>query len=205
MSEEGNEPIVEPAPEPAPENPELVKYKNDMFKYKRELQDSQKKIDELVAQQNAAEEARLLEGENFKGLYEKTKEELDRIANEKKSIVESVMVDKKLSAVREFAAKNGITDEGMEDLEMLNMDDVVVETTSEGRINVHGADSWVENLKSRRPNWFGGKNPPNINNGTGNPALEDRTYSPRELLELQAKNPAMYRKIMTEKQNLIRR
>ena len=51
--------------------------------------------------------------------------------------------------------KSGIRPEAVDDLAMLSMNDVLVEHTSTGRVNVLGADRFIENLKQLRPHWFG--------------------------------------------------
>jgi hypothetical protein len=61
----------------------------------------------------------------------------------------------------------GIRKDALNDLDLLDFDEVIVETTSSGNINIIGADSAVKKLKSERPHWFGSKVGRNVNGNTG--------------------------------------
>ena len=73
--------------------------------------------------------------------------------------------DKKLSAVKALAVQMGLRKEAIADLEGLPLDDVAIETTSMGNVNVIGAETAVKNLKASRPHWFGQK-AASVNSGT---------------------------------------
>ena len=148
-------------PAPAPVEPELVpkeifdRYKSDVFKYKtkvealeKELED--KKLQSLKNSQNWEEIAKLKEQE-----AEEAKQDRDRLK-------QAVMDREKHSALRQEALKSGINPASIPDLELLDFAEISLETTSQGKIIVHGADKAIQNLKMLRPHWFHSK-PTTIN------------------------------------------
>ena len=89
-------------------------------------------------------------------------QELKAAIEREQRIKDGLVYEKKYSAVKEQAAKMGLLPTAVEDLNILDLSEVVVETTSTGRYNVLGADKFAEKLKTIRPHWFGA-NQPNVN------------------------------------------
>jgi hypothetical protein len=179
--------------------------RNDMFKYKRVAQESSQRLQELQAQIEAKNNEQLQEQGKHKEVAEHYKSKLDEVMADRDSILKAVVTDKKINAVRQEALKRNIREEALGDLDMLDMSDVVVETTDQGRYNILGADTFIENLSKNRSHWFKSSNPPKVNNSVGDfDNNTEKTYSPKEVLEIQKKNPELYKKIM-KNQNLIRR
>lgn len=81
-------------------------------------------------------------------------------------IQQSYISEKKFSAVKEHAVRLGIRKEALGDLEALSLDDVQVETTSMGRINIVGEASFAERLKTLKPHWFDSKPNTSVNMAT---------------------------------------
>jgi hypothetical protein len=67
---------------------------------------------------------------------------------------ESLIQEKKVSALIVEAQKHGINPQSIPDLELLDFPEISVETTSNGRVLVSGADRAVSKLKQIRPHWF---------------------------------------------------
>lgn len=122
--------------------------KADMLKFKKQARDLEKK--DKDAQLKALKE---------KQDWQKIAQLKEKEANEEKEknnrLLGSIISDKKISAIRTAAIKEGLLDSASDDLELISWDDVEVETTSTGRINVHGAEDAVKKLKSLKPHWFG--------------------------------------------------
>ncbi len=110
------------------------------------------------------EEQKLKETGQWKEAYER--EKANREENEQKiqRLNETFVTREKYMAVKSAAHKAGIKSES--DLEYLDLKDVLLETTSTGKINVIGADAFIEKIKTLKPHWFGDKNPPNVNTQT---------------------------------------
>lgn len=180
------------------------KTKNDMHKYKRQFSDSAKQIEELQARLNKVEEEKLQNSENYKELWEKEREQKLQIENKLKSFSNSVIEDKKMSAIKEYALKAGIDTEFVDMLEAFDTSDVLVERTTSGGFIVNGADTWVEGLKSSKPKMFQRKADPSINNSNPDSTTRSKVYSKKEVLELQKTDPAKYQDIIMNKRHLIK-
>jgi hypothetical protein len=122
----------------------------DLHKFKaraKELEDAVK----------ATHTKSMKEKEQWKELAELREKEAEDLKKEKTKIQESLIYDKKYSAVKEAALAAGIRKEAVTDLELLEFSEVQIETTSTGRINILGADKAVDRLKTLKPHWFGSK------------------------------------------------
>jgi hypothetical protein len=128
----------------------------DMHRFKEEAKKAKAELD-------AVKEAKLKEQNDWKALYDKRDQEAKEAAERETKLKNSFMGHQKYSAVKDAAIKAGIRD--VSDLSLMPLDDVQVETTSTGNINILGADLFVEKLKASRPHWFGSKTP-DVNTGT---------------------------------------
>lgn len=178
--------------------------KNDMHKFKREAAEAKQAKEE--AEKRAMEfETRALENqENYKELYEKQKGLTHGIESKYKELTSTIVNDRRMSAIKTEAMKLGINNDFVDLLEAFDTSDVLVETTSSGKITVSGADTWVETLKASKPSMFSKKEDPRINNKTGNYDGREKTYSPAEILKLEKDDPVKYREIVTTKRHLIK-
>lgn len=154
--------ITEPVAPNAPEEKqtaqevemvEKAKLKAALDEMHKEREARKKLEDKLKSQDlNAMKEKQ--EWQKIAELKEKEASEKDQELNTLRS---GLVYDRKFSAVREAAIKSGILESAIDDLEMLGFEEVAIETTSMGRINVIGADDFVSKLKLRKPHWFGKK------------------------------------------------
>ena len=127
----------------------------DMHKYKKSLR-------ELEAKQKDQELRVLKEKQDWQKIAElKEQEALDAIA-QKERMTKAVVNDKKMSAIREAAMKSGILETALDDIELIDLSEVQVETTSTGRINVLGVEDAIKRVKTLKPHWFG-KPPVKVN------------------------------------------
>lgn len=132
--------------------------KADLFKTKEKL----RKFEE---EKQAAADAQMKANNQFKELLEAREAELTELKTKDK-VKDKVIADTlKYSAVQEMAVKAGIRKEALKDLDLVALEDVQIETTSTGRMNVLGADKFVDRLKASRPHWFGAAGAPRINGG----------------------------------------
>lgn len=121
---------------------------SDLHKFKNEAQETKGKL-------KSFEEKALAEKEDWKSLAERHKQEAEEYKTESQRIKDSYLGEKKYTAVRDAALKLGMRPEALGDLDLLSLDGVVIETTSTGKVNVLGADGFIQNLKSMKPHWFG--------------------------------------------------
>jgi hypothetical protein len=131
-------------------DPDLERALRDLHKFKRlaaerdeELKAS--KVNELKRQEKWEELAKQYEQEAS-------------TERERASKLESgIQYDRKYNAVKDLALASGLRKEALSDLELLEFDDIELELTSTGRVNVLNADRAVERLKQSRPHWFGNR------------------------------------------------
>lgn len=121
----------------------------DMHKYKNEL-------NKLKSQLEADNLKRLKETEQWQSVAEMKEKEAMEALEEAERIKGAYINDRKMSAIREAAQKAGILPQALNDLELLNKwDDVSIETTSTGRVNVIGAEQALNKFKASKPYLFG--------------------------------------------------
>jgi hypothetical protein len=133
---------------------------DDMHRYKTEA-------NELKTRNSELEEEKLREKENWKSLAERYKTDADKYKAEAENGKSLFANTQKFNAVKKVALESGLLPEALDDLDLLNLDEVVVESTDHGRYAVHGVKEFVETLKQTKNHWFVKKQAPNVNSGGG--------------------------------------
>jgi len=166
MAEE-NTPTTEPTAEPggaqAPtaemvEKARLDHAVNDVHRYKGQVKELEDKI-------RIHEETVLQKNQEWQKLAERYQQEADQARTKTDQIQNAYLTDRKRSAVREEALKLGLRSEAVSDLGLLPLDEIQVQTTSDGQVNVLGADLFAKKLMATRPHWYGGKSAPQVATG----------------------------------------
>lgn len=134
--------------------------KNDMHEFKKKTADLQKTIDDMKVQGHKAKE-------DFKSLAEHHEARAKQYETELTGLKSGLIASKKTEALTAEAVKHGINPASIPDLELLDFDELTVETTSTGKILVSGADRAIQKLKTLRPHWFS-KQVPSVNTATPN-------------------------------------
>lgn len=142
-----------PNPPPPSETEHIL---SDLHKEKARRQ-------ELEAKLKSVEERELESSKQWETLAKRREDEVKALEQRLNSQTEAIIMDRKMSVVREAALRAGLRREALEDLELQELRGITVETTSQGRINVHGADSFVQDLKTRKPWWFSSNDAPAVN------------------------------------------
>lgn len=119
----------------------------------------------LKREKSERETQKLKEANDWKALAEAKEKEAEELRAENKRTQTAFVSEKKFSAVKSAAEKLGLRAEALSDLEMLDLDPIVHETTSTGKLNILGADKFAERLKSTKPHWFADKTKPVVNGG----------------------------------------
>lgn len=147
------EPTIEAVP-PTENQQDFVNRKDheraiaDMHKFKKlalEKDDALRKL----------ETEKMKEKEQYKELWEKSEKEKADAIEESSKIKNAYFNGQKFSALKAECAKLGILDSAVSDLDMVDLSEIRTETTSTGRINVLNAKEIAEDIKRRRPHWFG--------------------------------------------------
>lgn len=134
-------------PEETVSKAELQKVLDEMHKFKKEAKEAKTELEKQKIE-------KLKDQQNWQAIAELKEKEAVEYQEKFSALSENLIFDKKIAAVKEAALKQGILSTAMDDLEMYDMSSVVIEKTSTGRINVLGADQWVQALKMRKPYMF---------------------------------------------------
>lgn len=147
------------------EKPEVVT-KAQLDHALADIQKIKKERDALKVAADEAKTQKLKEQNDWKALAEAKEAE----AKDAKTLLETtratIIADRKYNAVLQAVHKLGIVEGAVPDLEMIDLSQLQIETTSTGKINVLGVDKFAERLKTTRPHWFAEKKPPNVDTST---------------------------------------
>lgn len=167
---------------PSEETADFKRLREDMLKYKKDNQLLKKQMDDLKQQ-------KMKEQNDWKTLYE---EELGK----RESFEKGYVKEKKQTALRSAVQKLGLRPEAEQDLDLLGLDQIHEEFTSDGRILVHGAEQYAEELKKTRSWWFKSSEPPKFNPGGGKGPDQPKELSAQYMVSLEKKDPKKYRELM---------
>lgn len=170
MSQETITPPVDANQNHIPETPETPpappidegndRIKKDMLKYKQERDQLQKTIEDMKLKGHK-------EKEDWKTVAEHHEQKAKDYETKFTGLQSALINEKKIAALTIEAQKQGLNPASLPDLELLDFDEVSVETTSTGKILVSGQDRAIAKLKTLRPHWFS-TNVPSVNPSTPN-------------------------------------
>ena len=132
-----------------------------------QIQDQKKLLRQYEQDKASAEESKLKDQNEWKKLAEIKSKELEDFKSKYNKERDAVVRGKKFDALKDSAIKAGIRQEALDDLDMLDYDEKLqIEFTNTGKSSVLGVESYIEEVKSRKPHWFGG-NSKSYNSTTG--------------------------------------
>jgi len=183
----GDPPSVDKTQTP-PGSAETVS-KADLKRALDDMHANKRRADEAEARLKAIETDSLEKGQQYKTLWEQEKKKREEAEVEAKKTLGWAMNTHRFGEVKAKALQAGLRKEAVNDLELIDMEDVPVETTSSGRFIANGVNEKVERIKADKPHWFTQPSPPNINPGgsgappTGGAATGKTTISDLQLAE----------------------
>lgn len=128
------------------EDVDVKKLRADLEKYKKTALESEKKL-------KAKEEEDLQKQQNWKKYAEIKANEAEELRSKLDNMSKLALNREKLTALEHFGVKYGI--QRLEDLTFFNLsEELLVEETNTGKINVIGAEDAVKRLKAERPYLF---------------------------------------------------
>jgi len=166
-------------------NEGLERALKDVHRYKSATKQLEAERNELRNQLKAQEEKKLEEREEYKALAELRAKELKDEREEKTKLKQTIWQNERYKAVQVEALKAGLRPEAEEDLNLLSLDPVVVELTTEGRVLVNGAKDFVDDLKKTRAHWFKAPGLPAVNTGKSSFSTQQSTYSAADVGKLE--------------------
>lgn len=157
--------------------------------HERALADMKKhkaRADKLEQERKQEKESKLKEQNQWKEIAETKEREAAEAKQEADNLRASYVNDKKFNAVRSKCEALGLRPEAISDLEALDLEDIQIETTSTGKINVLGADKFASALKARKPHWFSDKAAPKVNTNGQRVIEGSGEVTVAELLKVEA-------------------
>ena len=176
--------------------------KHDFLRYKQEAREAKERNETLLREIETLKEKSLLEKQNYKELYENEKMKTAKFQEETQRTRETFFGSLKKQQIKQEAMKMGIREEALSDLDLLDSSTVITETTSNGNVNILGAQEFVEQLKDSRPYWFKQQGAPTINGNV--PSYNRKSLTASDLLKLQMENPAKYREEIMRRTGLLK-
>ncbi len=119
----------------------------DMFKHKQEAEALRTELSDLKLNS-------LKNAENWKEVAQVKESEAQAAKARLAQLEKALIDDKKYGAIKTEALAQGLILGAVEDIEKLDFPEALVETTSEGRIMVHGVKEAVLRLKTQKPFYF---------------------------------------------------
>lgn len=159
-----NEPVV-PTVVPPIEAPVVPPTDPNQEMFEKMRADNKTYQDQLKAKNDELEKMKmdkLKEAKNWQEIARIKEEEAVQAKKNETDLRQAIVNQQKSIALRSAATKSGINPISLDDLDLIDFPELVVETTSTGKILVTGADAAILKLKTLRPNWFL-KNPSAVN------------------------------------------
>jgi len=204
MSEENQQEVQEQPEQETPpqqeegESREDRRAKHDFLRFKHEARELREQNEKLMKQLEETKSSHLEQNQQFKELWEREKTKRLEVEEQNNQSKKAFFNTLKSKEIEKEAMRLGIRQEALEDLSLLSSDEVIVEATSQGNLNIVGAQEFAEKIKQTRPYWFQQKAAANVN--SGQPGYQGpKSYSAAELLKLEKENPAKYREEMAKK------
>lgn len=140
---------------------------DDMHRFKAAAKEAAERAAKLQQEMEAIKAESLRAKEDYKSLYETTQQKLAEKEQESSRLKQSVVYAERYRAVLPVLKEAGLRDDAMNLLEMVSLDDIEVEATTNGRFICNGMDRFAESFKARYPFAFKEKQMPNVNTGGG--------------------------------------
>jgi hypothetical protein len=196
------EQVKEPETVKEQEQPKKQKTSDEIRKLSEQLRQVQEERENIAAQLETERTEKLKEQQQYKQLWEqekKRKEEAEQNVQKLKTTFSNTL---KRSAVHKEAMSQGIRPEALKHLDMLDYESIVLETTSNGAINILGAKEYVEGLKNGEESyWFKSNAGPNVNTKSPSDEVKAKNMSIDEVLKLEKSDPQAYQKWIMDRVN----
>lgn len=140
---------------------------DDLHKFKSAAKAEAERAAKLAADLEAIKAESLRSKEDFKTLYEKTQSKLAEKEQESAKLKQSVIYAERYRSVLPVLKEAGLRDDALNLLDMVSLDDIEIEATTNGRFICNGMDRFAETFKARYPFAFKEKQMPNVNTGGG--------------------------------------
>lgn len=126
---------------------------------RQKLSQFEKENRELKQTFKKQEDEKMRSNQEWQKLSEMKEKEALEWREKHDSLATNLVAREKYSALRNEVTKLGLREEAIQDLDLVDLSEINIETTSTGRYNILGADKYAQKLKSLRPHWFSNSTP----------------------------------------------
>lgn len=168
----------------------------DMVKYKKLLQERDAEVQRLRQEQESFRIKQMKEKDDWKGVAAEKERTAAEFEQRYSQLKESIVTTHKADAVKLAALKAGLSPGNESLLEMMPMDEVQVEFTSNGRMLTHGADEFVAGVRMKYPSLFSKPAPTGVNSGGVSGVAPESNLTAEYMVSLEKSDPAKYKALM---------
>ena len=165
----------------------------DLHKYKSKVKEYESKLTSYETEKETKAQEDLKKQNMYKELADKLEKDLAEEKSKREKNEKMFLNTKKFESLRQAAIRAGIRKEAEDDLELLSLDDVQIEYTSTGKINVSGAEDYITLVKKTKPHWFSGDQVVVNAGGTNNTQQNDVPDDYKKIAAIKYTDPAKYR------------
>lgn len=150
------DPVTHPADPATPAAPPTEPMSpSELEVLKAQLRAAQKKAKDFEKMLEAEKIAKLTNEKNWEEIARLQQQRADEAEGKLTVFSQALVSEKKMAAIKEAAIRAKVKPQMLDIIERLDYDDVIVETTSTGRVQVLGADKAIERVKMKWPDMFG--------------------------------------------------
>lgn len=166
MENETIEPVNNEQPQPQEQPPEAPVVetvpKAEIEKYASQIKELERKHNEAMQKLKEKEMFELQKNQEWQKVAEIKENEAKEYQSKYEGLKEALVRREKYNALAQAALTGGIRKEAISDLSLVDLNDLKVETTKDGNVNVLGAEKMIQKLKTLKPHWFQSSQP-NVN------------------------------------------
>lgn len=167
--------------------PITIKYEDHQRAIKDALKNKER-ANEAESKLASFEEQRLKDNEDWKTLSERATAKADEYKTKFEDSRTAFIENEKYTSIKAALLKAGLRGEAEQDIDLLDLKGVQYELTSNGRVLLHGVESYVDEVKKNRPHWFASNGIPKFNpGGAGGSSVSDELLTPQKVVELERK------------------
>jgi Skp family chaperone for outer membrane proteins len=162
---------------------------DDLKKFKARSRELESQLQSYQQEMEAMKTKGLAESNDFKALYEQASNKNKEWEQKYTKLKENVVFNEKYKAAQKALLDAGIRKEALRILDKEDLEPIIVEHTSEGRMLTSGVEEYVDSFKKNYGFAFEQKGQARVNGGGGNSTIEmSQAMTPSKLYEIEKKH-----------------
>lgn len=162
---------------------------DDLKKFKARSRELESQLQSYQQEMEAMKTKGLAESNDFKTLYEQASNKNKEWEQKFNKLKENVVFNEKYKAAQKALLDAGIRKEALRILDKEDLEPIIIEHTSEGRMIPTGVEEYVDMFKKNYGFAFEQKGQARVNGGGGNTTIEmSQAMTPSKLYEIEKKH-----------------